>query len=166
MKVQNVMKLLRGVRKKRPILECINYNSDTQLMSITNSYALVQEQCKVQLDYTFNLNVFDLKLSQGKYPEVESIKKVSYNIESIESIDIILVDNKMYYKINNNYSVLFDKDLVDNSFKCLDNIVNGKNKYVSLNDINTEYLVIDNNIKLVYHDYKTNDFVLVLGVRK
>lgn len=163
MKVENVKKLLKDVRKKRPVLACINYNSDTQLISITNAYAIVQEKSRTQINETFNLNVFDLELSQDKYPELENIKKPSHNFESIDNIEIIVVDNKMYYKINNNDSVIFDRTLVDNSFKCLTNIVESKNKYVSLENINNEYLGIDNR-KLIYHNRDTDDFVLVLGV--
>ena len=163
MKVENVKKLLKGVRKKRPVLACINYNSDTQLISICDSYAIVQEKSRIQINETFNLNVFDLQLSRDKYPELENIKKPSHNFESIDNIEIIVVDNKMYYKINNNDSVIFDRTLVDNSFKCLTNIAESKNKYVSLENINNEYIGIDKNVKLIYHNRDNDDFVLVLG---
>lgn len=167
MRIESVKKILKEVRNKRPILECINYNHKTQLISVCNSFTLIQEQSKRNIDQTFNINVFDLQINNSIYPEVENFKNPSHKFVSIENIEIVLIDNKMYYKLNGIDDILFDKVLVDNSFKCLSSMTdNTKNKYKNLENINTEYLGIDNNVKLIYHNYNTNDFVLVLGVRK
>ncbi|HHX66650.1 MAG TPA: hypothetical protein GX708_01155 [Gallicola sp.] len=142
-----VKKLLTKVSKENSLLGCIKYEKER--LYFTNKYSLIVIYTKSDIEKPLLYNVFDGLFSVGNYYNVDGIVYTISQDRGDEIKEIKEVDN--YYLIND---VLFDKKLVDVTFKTIN---------ISFNKINKDYLRVNTSKKVLTYNNESLILISILA---
>ena len=117
MNIQAVKNLVK-CQKKRPILQCLHYEENRII--VTNAYSLIIETQRLKVETPFNIDTNTMTLNPDSYPNIDMILPKQDSLTDVISIDKVIHANEIYYQINQGSEFLFAKDLLEQTFKCLD----------------------------------------------
>lgn len=142
-----VKKLLTKVSKENSLLGCIKYEKER--LYFTNKYSLIVIYTKSDIEKSLLYNVFDGLFTVGNYYNVDGIVYTISQDRGDEIKEIKEVDN--YYLIND---VIFDKKLVDVTFKTIN---------ISFNKINKDYLRVNTSKKVLTYNNESLILIAILA---
>lgn len=108
-------------RPDRPILNCVYYVGDEIIA--TDSYCMWREKQDVKVEKPFLVNLNNLKLFEGNYPDISRIQHKKNDFNEYVEVDLskvyIKIDREyvMYYYINDVY---FEFDRLNKAFGVFD----------------------------------------------
>lgn len=112
---KHILKLTKKVSKTRPVLNSVNYDSETNTINITDSMRLISIKSEEKIVNTFNIDPTSMMIKNIDYPNVQRLipSKKEDHFEVLMSIDhksvtsLLKTNKKSYSKI-----VIKDKCLV------------------------------------------------------